>query len=108
MTDSRFYAVLLVVFGSVVIGAVLFLNIMQPSGVDVEIWNRITNPATIIISALILMMKLNSNTNVVVHKVDTIDKKVEVAAVEANTAARNAAKAAGTDVPPKTDLAQFN
>jgi len=103
MSDGRFYMICLLLFGAFVIAALVTMNVLQPTGIDVQMWNLILTPATSIISSLLVLVNSNHNRGQIETQSKQVERKVEVAAYEANTAARNAAIAAGTEVPPKTE-----
>lgn len=63
MTLSQFYALILVIFGSVAMVCVTLANVLQPHGVDVELTTRLFTFAGIVIGPIVLLMHSNSNKN---------------------------------------------
>ena len=72
MSENRFLLVCLLLFGAFVIGAIVLLNVFQPDKVDVEILNRISTPATVIIGAMIVLLNQNRQTTQVKEEVRQI------------------------------------
>lgn len=78
MNDGKFYAVLLVGFGVVVIIALCFLNWLQPEGVNVELIKQIGLFATPIVTGLFVLLNGNANRAVVEKKVENkVDQVAE-------------------------------
>lgn len=79
MNDSRFYALLLVILGSVSMLCVTLANVIQPHGVDVELTTRLFTFGGIIAGPIIIL--LNSNANKKEIRDGQIEAKEAVKAV---------------------------
>jgi len=87
MSDGKFFALLLVGFGIAIIGALCWVNTVQPHGWDVELLKQIGLYATPIITALVVLLNSNANKRELRGGQEQIGQQATEAAVKAKTAA---------------------